>query len=268
MAFAEGNGARIYWRSVGSGEPLLLVMGFGYPASMWHHVEPRLAERLRVVLFDHRGIGRSGMAPGPHEMSTLAADAAAVLDAAGVARAHVFGVSMGGYVAQELALRHPERVGSLVLGATSCGGAHAVAAGRDVQEAFASRRGMPVERAVRVMIPYIYDPKTPAERIEADLAIRREAYPAVATQEAQLEGIRRWESYERLAELSCPTLVIHGEHDRLVPPENGRLLADRIPGARLRMLPDASHIFFTDQPEATVAAIVDFLSGGARQGAP
>ena len=109
MAFAEGNGARIYWRSVGSGEPLLLVMGFGYPASMWHHVEPRLAERLRVVLFDHRGIGRSGMAPGPHEMSTLAADAAAVLDAAGVARAHVFGVSMGGWLCFRAAAFEPLR---------------------------------------------------------------------------------------------------------------------------------------------------------------
>lgn len=262
MPFAHHGGVRIRWRASGSGEPLLLIMGFGYSSEMWHHVEPGLAARFEVLAFDHRGVGGSSMAPGPHLMATMAADAAAVLDAAGVETAHVFGVSMGGYIAQELALRHPQRIRSLILGCTSCGGANAVPPDQEVLAAIEARKSMPPEQAVRALVPYIYDPKTPVERIEADLAIRLRTYPPAETQEAQLEGILRWESYGRLGQLRGPTLVLHGEHDRLVPPENGRLLATKIAGARLVMLADASHVFFTDQPEATVSAIRGFLSGG------
>lgn len=263
MAFVHNGGVPIFWRENGSGEPLLLVMGFGYTSEMWLHVEPALAARFRVLTFDNRGVGRSGSAPDSFRIEDLAADAAAVLAAAGIERAHVFGASMGGYIAQELALSHPERVRSLVLGCTSCGGRHAIPAGREVLEAFEKRKELPPEQGIHVMVPYIYDAATPAERIEADLAIRLRTYPSAAASAAQLEAVLAWESHDRLGDLRVPTLVIHGENDRLIPPENGRVLAERIPGARLVVLPNASHLFFTDQPQATVDAVVRFVSAGA-----
>jgi 3-oxoadipate enol-lactonase len=261
VPFTDSDEARIFWRERGVGEPLLLIMGYGYPSEMWHHVEPGLADSFRVLLFDNRGIGRSSRPPGPYLMTTMAADAAAVLDAAGVEQAHVFGVSMGGYIAQELALREPRRVRSLVLGGTMCGGAHAIPADQEVLDVFEARKNMSPEEGVRALVPYIYDRKTSPERIEADLEIRLQNYPSDETAAAQLEGVLQWESYDRLGELHVPTLVIHGENDRLIPPENGRLLAKRIPGARLVTLPDASHLFFTDRPGETVSVVHDFLSG-------
>lgn len=259
MPFAHNGAARIFWRESGCGEPLLMIMGLGYTSDMWHHIEPAMAAHLRVIVFDNRGVGKSNVVPGPHLMETMAADAAAVLDAAGVESAHVLGASMGGYIAQEFTLQYPQRVRTLILGSTACGGENTVAAEQEVLDLIREREHMSPEQGIRVMVPYIYDPSTPAERIEADLAIRLKTYPPTETYVAQLEGLFQWESYSRLDQLRAPTLVIHGEHDRLVPPQNGRLLAEKIRGARLVMLPNASHIFFTDQPEPTVSSVLEFL---------
>jgi len=259
MAFVENEGVRIYWTEQGSGEPLLMIMGLGYSHDMWNRAAPVLAERYRIIMFDNRGVGRSDVPPGPYPIATMAADARAVLDGAGIDRAHVFGVSMGGMIAQEFALNYPERVGALVLGCTTCGGPQATPAAPDVLVALLARATMPAEDAIRVMIPFIYDDATPRERIEEDLDIRRRVLPTAAAYLAQVQGIMAWESYSRLSQIDRPTLVIHGETDKLVPPENGRLIAATIPGAQLVMLPRASHIYVTDQPEASLDATLAFL---------
>lgn len=260
MAFAENDGTRIFWRETGSGDPLLLIMGLGYTCDMWHHIEPTLAQHYRVILFDNRGVGRSDVPPGPYLMTSMAADAAAVLDAAGVASAHVFGISMGGYIAQEFALQYPARVRSLVLGCTSCGGQQAVLARPEVLAILEARKTMQPEEGAWAMVPYIYDSSTPQERIEADIAIRMRTYPAPEGYDGQLQGIFMWESHSRLSRLNVPTLVLHGVNDQLVPPENGHILARAIPGARLEMIANASHIFFTDQPQKTCELVHSFLS--------
>jgi pimeloyl-ACP methyl ester carboxylesterase len=265
VPFADNEGVRIFWRENGTGEPLLLIMGLGYPSDMWLHIEPKLAAHHRTIVFDNRGIGRSDSGRGPCLMTTMAADAVAVLDAAGVERAHVFGASMGGYIAQELALQHPRRVRSLILSSTACGGEHTVKAEQVVLDLVKARVNMSPEQGIRVLIPYIYHPATPTERIEADLAIRLRTYPSTETYAGQLQAIFEWESYDRLEQLRMPTLVLHGEQDRLVPPQNGRLLAEKIPGARLAILPNASHLLFSDQPEETADLILEFL--GDQQGA-
>lgn len=259
MAYVESNGARIYWTEQGSGEPLLLIMGLGYPHEMWYRVAPVLAERYHVIMFDNRGVGRSDVPPGPYPIATMAADARAVLDAAGIDRAHVFGVSMGGMIAQEFALQNPQRVGALVLGCTACGGPQATPARPEVIVALMARATMSAEEAIRVMVPYIYDDATPRERIEEDLDLRRRTLPTAAGYLAQVQGIMAWESYSRLAQINRATLVIHGETDKLVPPENGRLIAATIPGAQLVLLPQASHIYMTDQPQASMDATLAFL---------
>ena len=234
-------------------------MGLGYTLEMWHRTLPVVSKRYRSMLFDNRGVGRTGAPPGPFTIREMAGDTAAVLDAAGVDCAHVFGISMGGMIAQELALTYPSRVRSLILGCTTCGGRAAAPAAPRVLEVLAARATMPVEEGIRAMAPFIYDSSTPAERVEEDLAIRRRTYPSTESYNAQLVAIRAFESCGRLSEITVPTLVVHGESDQLVPPENGVMLAQLIPGARLVLLPSASHIFPTDQPDAAHDAILSFL---------
>ncbi len=264
MPMTHHRDTPLFWRSRGSGEPLLLIMGLGYSSDMWQHVEEALAGRFRVIVFDNRGIGRSGSARGAIDISDMAADAAAVLDAAGEGSAHVFGISMGGYIAQELALSHPDRVDSLVLGCTASLGEGSVFADQEVLDVLMARAHMPPEEGVRAMIPYIYDSATPRERIEADMAVRLANWPEAETYLAQIEAVGRWSSHDRLDQLHTPTLILHGRNDRLVPPANGELLAKHIPGARLQLLDDASHVFTTDQPGLTVRLVSDFLDSGAR----
>jgi 3-oxoadipate enol-lactonase len=261
MAHVDVSGTSIYWTAQGEGEPLLLIMGLGATSDSWHRVAPVLARNYRVIVFDNRGVGKSGVPPGPYAITTMAGDAAAVLDAAGVDSAHVFGASMGGYIAQELAIGHPARVRSLILGCTSCGGLDAVLAAPEVRATLGAVATMPREQARRAMAPFIYDRATSAERIEEDLAITLAATFSAEGYLAQLQGIRTWAGTRgRLKSISVPSLVIHGEADRLVPAENGRVLAREITGARLVMLPSASHLFMTDRPEASMAAVRSFLA--------
>lgn len=262
MAFLENQGARIYWDEQGKGEPVLLIMGLGYPSYLWHRTRPALNERYRTIALDNRGSGQSDAPPGPYSIALMASDAAAALDAAEAETAHVFGLSMGGMVAQEFALQYPARVRSLILGCTAPGGPNAVRAEKHVTEILMARNMTP-EEAARAMRPYIYDPATPLDRVEEDLALRRQWFPRPEAYMAQLQGIFAWEAYDRLPGISAPTLVIHGETDQLVPVGNGKVIAARIPGAKLVTLPRASHIFITDQPEASLKAIMDFLGGQA-----
>jgi len=234
-------------------------MGLGFSSRLWHHVEPALAGHFRVIAFDNRGIGKSEGPPGPQLIPDMADDAMAVLDAAGADTAFVFGLSMGGFIAQEIALRYPRRVRALVLGATTCGGAHAVSAGQEVQDTLVARVRLPPEQSIRVMFPHIYDVSTPKARIEADLALRLADYPDPEIYLGQLEGIQMWQGCDRLHEIAVPTLIMHGENDKLVPPANAHLLAEHIAGSRLCMIPGASHVFTTDVPDTAVRLIVDFV---------
>jgi 3-oxoadipate enol-lactonase len=260
MAFVENQGAKIYWDEQGQGEPVLLIMGLAYPSQMWYRTRPLLASRHRTLAFDNRGIGRSDVPQGPYPIAVMASDVAAVLDAAGIESAHVFGVSMGGMIAQEFTLQYPARVRSLILGCTAAGGPTAVRAEPDAIQMLMNREKMSPEQAAEASVPFIYYPKTPRVRIDEDIAVRRPWFPSAAGYAAQLQGILGWESYSRINQIVAPTLVIHGESDRLIPPGNANLIAERIPGAKLVMIPHASHLFLTDQTEVSHHAILQFLN--------
>lgn len=259
MPFVQNQGAKIYWDEQGQGAPVLLIMGLGYASCLWHRTRPILTQRYRTLAFDNRGVGLSSVPPGPYSMATMAADAAAVLDAAGVASAHIFGVSMGGMIAQEFALQSPARTRSLILGCTSPGGPAAVRAESQVVNVLLAR-GMTLEQAREAILPYIYDAVTPQEKIDQDITLRQPWLPTPEGYTAQLQAILGWEAYSRIAQITAPTLVIHGKSDALVPPGNGELIARRIPGAKLVLLDRASHLFLTDQTEAANKEILDFLS--------
>jgi 3-oxoadipate enol-lactonase len=259
MPFAENQGTRIYWDEVGQGDPVLLIMGLGWASNMWHRTRPALAARHRTVAFDNRGAGRSDTPPGPYPIALMAADAAAVLDAARVESAHIVGASMGGMIAQEFALQFPKRVRSLVLACTTPGGPQAVQAEPAALQMLFRREGSPKERA-EAAVPFIYDAATPRSRIEEDLEVLSEYYPKSEGYAAQLQGILAWEAYSRLAQVKVPTLVIHGANDRLVPVGNAELIASRVPESRLIKLPNAGHILMTDQQTPAHSVILEFLS--------
>jgi 3-oxoadipate enol-lactonase len=261
MAAAPDGRTRLYWESAGEGAPVLLVMGLGLSAGAWWRTVPVLASRLRVITFDNRGVGRSQAFSHAYTTEAMADDAVAVLDAAGLDRAHVYGISLGGMVAQQLALRHPERVRSLVLGATSPGGPRAVRPEAEVLAFFRRRLRMGAEEAAWASVEFNYGPRCRTEhfeRIEEDVARRRASPFAERAYRAQMFAGAMHNCYGRLPSIAVPTLVVHGHHDRMIPVANAHLIAERIPDARLRILDESGHLYPTEEPEVD-EAIASFL---------
>jgi pimeloyl-ACP methyl ester carboxylesterase len=260
MPVLSHDGADLFYQVEGTGPPLLLIMGLGYPSDMWWRVLPWLTPHFTTVRFDNRGVGRTG--PGaerPYSVERMALDARAVLHAAGFARGTVFGVSMGGTIAQELALTYPEAVDRLLLGCSHPGGADVVV-DEEVLALLANRGAMTPQEAAEASIPFVYAPGTPRADIDADLAVRAAHPTDPAGYMAQLTDTIAWRgSLARLPGLAIPTLLVHGDLDRLVPVENSRRMAEVLPSARLEVLAGASHIFMTDQPERTRAVVESFL---------
>jgi pimeloyl-ACP methyl ester carboxylesterase len=259
------DGAKIAWESDGSEDApaVLLIMGLAYPAAMWFRLVPALAERYRVLRIDNRGAGLTGDVPGPYTVETMAADCLAVLDAAGVSAAHVIGISMGGLMAQELAVTSPDRVRSVCLMASHPGIAHAAIDRETLAMVTTGRAEMTPQEAAEASIPFNYAPATPRERIEEDWSVR---FPLACTVEgytSQVQGTLPWTRWDDLGSISVPTLLLHGELDRLCLPDNARMIAERIPGAEVVMVPDANHVLTTDQPEQVSKIVLDWLDRNA-----
>jgi 3-oxoadipate enol-lactonase len=260
---ATSQGARLHYEVAGEGDAVLLIMGLGMASTGWWRTVPVLAERFRVITFDNRGAGRSDSPRGPYTLAQLAADAVAILDAAEEERAHVYGLSLGGMIAQELALRHPARVHKLVLGATTPGGRRHELPDEAALGFFERRGRMPAEEGVWASVPYNYGYATRvqhADRIGQD-AVQRLRFPVSPEgYKAQLAAAWRFDAVDRLAQLTTPALVLHGSEDRMIPVSNGRRLAEAIPDARLQILEGAGHLYMTDAPEAD-RDVLHFLAG-------
>jgi pimeloyl-ACP methyl ester carboxylesterase len=262
VPYTQNEGADLYWEAHGSGKPILLIMGLSFTLEMWFRILPALTARHRVILFDNRGMGRSSVPPGPYSIPKMARDALAVLKAAGATAAHVIGASMGGMIAQELALRHPKAVRSLLLGCTT----HSGLFGRWPDFTVVPRRRAPsrLERE-RSLIKLLYADTTLPHLIEQDLHIRCGCQWTTKGFLNQFAGILMWSAYRRLPRIKVPTLVVHGDQDRLVPAQNGRVLARRIPGARFELVNNAGHVMTTDQPELCSNLMLDFLQRHATE---
>lgn len=252
----------IAWERRGRGTPLVLVHGLGYGRSGWEPVADDLARRFDVILLDNRGIGASDAPPGPYTVAEMAADVVQVMDEAGLERAHLLGTSLGGMIAQELALSRPERVDRLVLACTTPGGpdAHPLPEGtlRLIEEA----PSLAPEVALRRFVDNALAPATPARRpelAERIVALRLAAPQDRAAWAAQAAAAASFDAHGRLGALSAPTLVQHGTDDRVIDVRNGELVAGLIPGARLELFEGAGHLFFWEQPDAFVASVVSFL---------
>ena len=255
---------RIAWERRGSGEPLLLIHGLGYARWGWEPVVPGLAERFEVILFDNRGIGESDAPPGPYTAAELADDAARVLDEAGVERAHVVGTSLGGMVAQELALAHPERIVRLVLACTTPGGPRAHAMPQRTVALMAEAAGLEPAVALRRFVENALAPQTVTGRpelVDRIMGHRLATAQSPAAWAAQATAGSTFDAYDRLGALEVETLVQHGGEDVVVDPRNGELLVELLPDARLDVFPGAGHLFFWEEPERFVASVSSFLGG-------
>lgn len=259
MAVAWSRGTKLYWESHGEGEPVLMIMGLSFPLEMWGRVLPEISRTHRAIVFDNRGVGRSDVPRGPYKISSMARDAIAVMDAAGITSAHVLGASMGGMIAQELALRHPERVKSLMLGCTSCGGFRARPPNLRRVPVFRKWGSMTNEQRAREVIPMLYAKGTAQDVIEEDIQTRLIRYPTMRGVIYQAMGIPFWSSYRRLPKIQVPTLVVHGDQDHVLPLPNGIRIAERIAGAKLVVIPNAGHMMMSDQPDMVRGALRDFL---------
>jgi 3-oxoadipate enol-lactonase len=252
----------IGWERHGAGPPLLLIHGLGYARWGWEPVLPGLAERFDVLLFDNRGIGESDAPPGPYTVADMAADAIGVLDEAGVGRAHVVGTSLGGMVAQELALTNPDRVDRLVLACTTPGGPRAYPMPQQTVSLIAEAAMLEPAVALRRFVENAVAPATVAERpelVERILAHRVATGQDLGAWAAQAAAGVTFDAYERLDGLRAPMLVQHGSEDVVVDPRNADLLMRLVPHAQLAEFPGAGHLFFWEQPERFVASVTSFL---------
>jgi 3-oxoadipate enol-lactonase len=256
---AEASGVRIAWERRGSGPPLLLIHGLGYGRWGWEPVVDELAQSHEVVLFDNRGIGESDAPLGPYSARMLAQDAVAVLDAAGLERAHVLGTSLGGMVALQVALDRPERVDRLVLACTMAGGESAAPMPEQTVRLMQEMPTLPREVAMRRGVENALAPGAPPATIERIMEHRLATAQPLAAWLAQAAAGVSFDVADRLGEIRAPTLVVTGDLDVVVDPRNSELLAAGIPGARLELLPGSGHLFFWEQPERFVEIVEDFL---------
>ena len=251
------------WRAEGSGEPVLMIMGLGTSALGWRRLLPYVSERYEAIVFDNRGTGKSPRVTGPATIEALVEDALSVLDAAGHESAHIVGASMGGMIAQHLALEHRERVRSLGLICTTPVGSSGRPPWR-LLVGTALRPSVDAEHIFKISAPMLYAKHTRDERPEelaADLKVRLSDPTPAKTSWAQLAAIRVHDTRHRLSELAdLPVTVIHGDEDVLVPTDRGRDLAEQIPGSRLTLVPGAGHLLTTDNEQGSADAVLGHLA--------
>lgn len=257
------DGSRLYYEVGGRGAPLVLIRGLSRSSAYWFDFRDLLEQHRTVLVLDNRGVGRSSTPRGPWSTEDMADDVADVLRDSGVERADVFGISLGGMVAQHLALRHPHRVKRLMLACTTPGGRGAKRIEPAAALALARSATMPKRRAIRFSAPWVLS----AEHLRRSPEIV-DRWIAVAEREphsrrgvlGQLYAAARHEAWSMLHYIEHDTLLLHGDADRLIHPDNSRRLAARIPGARLEWLEGAGHDFPTERPHATRDHVLAFTA--------
>ena len=257
----------MFYIEAGQGDPLVLIMGLGGDHLAWGFQLPAFSERYRVIGFDNRGAGQTDAPDHPYTTRMMAEDTVGLMDALGIERAHVLGVSMGGMIAQEIALAHPDRVRSLQLHCTlgrPDGYLRArVTAGR------IERRKLTREEVMRVGSLWLFAPITYDERPEFVEMVLQNAlanpYPMSSTGFArQCDAVEAHDALDRVAAIRCPTLISVADQDILVPPRFSRALAERMSGAKFQLIERAGHGYFWERPDVFNQMCLEFLSATPR----
>lgn len=266
MPIVNTNNIDLYYEITGAGEPLVLISGLGYGLWMWHKMIPGLAEHFKVIAYDNRGAGQTAKPSGPYNVQMMADDLAGLLDALEVKSAIVLGHSMGGFIAQQLVLSRPDLVSKLILSSTNFGGPHHIPVTQEALAVMTDRSGDPIDvikrgiaiacapgfteaqpDVVQELINYRFTNPVPPEAYQAQMGVGL----GLLSEEACFE--------HRLSAIKSPTLILFGEHDKVVPPGNAGLLAEKVENSTIVILPGAGHMYPVEVPQAAVDAVVNFL---------
>jgi pimeloyl-ACP methyl ester carboxylesterase len=264
MPKVKVNDIQMFYEVHGEGFPLIMIMGFTGNTSWW---DPRwiqtLSKKFKIVAFDNRGAGRTDISDREYSIKLFANDTAGLMDALGIPRADVLGISMGGMIAQELVLNYPEKVKKVVLCSTHCGGAKSVQASEEVLGTLtADKRGMSAEEVARMTIPLLFteDFLKNIPGLE-ELVIEQISKNPISNEAfmRQVSAIMQFDTCNRLSQVKTPTLILHGKQDILIPPENGSILEKAIPGSRLVYFENCAHGLM-EETEEVLDTILEFLA--------
>lgn len=272
MPTLQSNGLQLAYDIHGAGHPLLLISGVGYGAWFWHSLVPLVSPHFQVITFDNRGSGQSDKPEGPYTLADMAADTAGLLEALNLKPAAILGHSLGGFIAQELAITRPDLLSHLILASTSHGGPQAVPITPQAIEVLTNRTG-DIQEVVKRGIAVAAEPglgeRNPA-LAQALLDYRLSAPVPPAAYAAQtavglgMAAFTEAQVADRMAAIQAPTLILSGEHDLVVPAGNATLLAEKIHGAQVAIVPNTGHIFPLEAPDRTAQLIIEFLTGTSR----
>ncbi len=265
MPRVEVNGIEIYYEEHGSGPPLVLIGGLGADTYLWSSQVPAFSERFRVVVFDNRGSGESDKPDEPYSIPMFVADTVGLMEALGIERAHVMGASLGGLIAQDLVLTHPEMVDMLVLVCTTSNGPRSVRPSlwKLIPMLFLLRRsGDPAADTRRAFSIFAHPRWLESNPDEVERYVAwRVAHPqpryAFKRQRGAIKGYHR---EDRLGTITAPTLIVHGDSDRVSPAANARILGELIPNAEVVILEDSGHACSFDQRDRFNQAVLGFLT--------
>lgn len=263
MAERKINGINIYYETYGEGEPLVLIMGLRRNLEWWYRQVPELSSQYKVVAFDNRGAGRSDKPVMPYSIRLFANDTAALIDSLKLGKVHVMGISMGGYIAQELAINYPDRVRSLILGCTGPGGINAPVMTPERTKKFTANEGLSPEEILKKDMDIYFSDRfitDNPDRIEEFTKISMRWYQPPDAFLRQFEACRKHDTTDRLHQVRVPTLILSGDDDPLIPGENSRMLKITMPHADIHFFPNLRHVFFIEAYEAVNRKILNFLA--------
>lgn len=262
MSKVKVQGIDLYYKVQGAGYPLILIRGLGSNADHWYCQRPAFSSCYSVVTFDNRGIGRSEKPDVPYTISIMADDTVGLMDAIGISKAHILGISMGGMIAQEIALRYPQRVHGLILACTHCGGDRAVRPSQEIARIFVEYIFTGSQEAAQNTPKCLFTERTLREApevVERYQEVSRRFPPTADVMIRQWEAIPGHDTWAELRYVQAPTLVLSGSDDVLVPPENSKILAERIPNAQLQVIEGGGHQFLVEKADAFNQAVLEFL---------
>ncbi|UCD09873.1 MAG: alpha/beta hydrolase [Dehalococcoidales bacterium] len=264
------NDINMYYEIHGEGEPLVLIMGLGGDNFRWFRILPLFAENFQVLTFDNRGVGKTDKPDIPYTMGMMSDDVAGLMDGIGIEKAHVFGISLGGMIAQNFALLHPDRIISLMLGCTFCGGKHTVSnegTGPGVLDPSLIETMLPEERAIEMM-PALYSQEfieNNQDFVDIQIEYAKNNPIDIVGYRRQMGAVGTHDTYDRLPEIKLPTMVIGGDTDVLINIENSRIISSQIPNSKLVILEGMGHGFYTEANEETARILTDFMKRHSRR---
>ncbi len=271
MPIVNAGSININYEIVGEGEPLLLIMGLMGPGAAWIPSLPML-KTFKCIYFDNRGVGLTDKPKGIYTVEQMANDASNLLKALNLPKVKVFGISMGGMIAQELVLRHPEQVEKVVLGCTMAGGPNSKRPAPEVVQKLmegAKLMEVDMDKGLDIFMSQGFpeDFIRAHSELKTQLKEERAVFPPTPPETADrtMAGLVDFDAYDRLPQIKCPVLIVHGDQDAIIPVENAHIMKGQIPQAEVYIIPGAGHLFHFIDPTRTFQRIVEFLNEPALQ---